>query len=129
MSFDITPRKARRETDENLTLLANQYRSDSGAYLVVANEIKRRTAPWHRAYARELSIAIVAGLIVALITVLFLEPWAKKEQQVPTPNTKAIPAKQCGAMEKNNANYVFNRTRCDIGAMCGYRAPRRLKRR
>ena len=93
MSFDITPQKARLETDENLTLLANQYRSDSGAYLVIANEIKRRAAPWYKSYARELSIAVIAGLIVALITVLYLDPWAKKDQQIPTINTKTIPAK------------------------------------
>jgi hypothetical protein len=65
MSFDITPQKARSETDENLTLLANHYRSDSGAHLVVTNEIKRR------AEIRALWRKIVGAVLIGIVGLIF----------------------------------------------------------
>lgn len=61
MSADITPSKARQATDELLTQLRNQYSSDSGAHLVVTNEINRRAEikkNW-----RKIGIALVVGCI------------------------------------------------------------------
>lgn len=61
MSYDITPQKARLETDESLTLSANLYRSDSGAHLVVTNEIKRRADV--KALKRKVIGAVAVGII------------------------------------------------------------------
>lgn len=61
MSYDITPQKAKTETDENLTILANQYRSDSGAYQIVMNEIKRRNDM--QKIKRRIYVAIIIGFI------------------------------------------------------------------
>ncbi len=61
MSFDITPEKARLETDENLTLMANLYRSDSGVHLVVTDEIKRRAES--RALKRRIRATGLIGIV------------------------------------------------------------------
>lgn len=65
MAADITPEKAKLETDENLTLMANLYRSDSGAHLIVINEIKRRDR------VKSLKTKVVGALIIGLISLLF----------------------------------------------------------
>jgi hypothetical protein len=49
--------------------------------------------PWYKTYARELSVTVIAGLIVALITIFYLEPWGKNNPQPPQVKTKTAPTK------------------------------------
>lgn len=70
------------ESADNLKMSGNKH--------LVPKETK---APWYKAYARELSLAVIAGLIVVLITVFYIDPWAKKDQRTPAENTKAISTK------------------------------------
>ena len=69
MTADITPEKARHETIENLVGMANRYRSDSGAYRIVMDEIVRRE-DWRRMW-RKLFFAVLTAIGTGLIALVF----------------------------------------------------------
>ncbi|MDN3921185.1 hypothetical protein [Roseateles violae] len=61
MSANLTPEEARKASNEMLTQWANTYRSDSGVYRVVVNEIDRRAEVqknW-----RKVGVVVVIGLL------------------------------------------------------------------
>lgn len=70
MSANITPDEAKKASDVLLVQLLNQYRSDSGAYIVVKNELDRRNGiPARRIELLKAAAKIVAA-VAALITAM-----------------------------------------------------------
>jgi len=64
MSANLTPKEARKASDEMLTQWANMYRIDSGVHRVVMNEINRRAEigrNWRRVGIS--AIVILLGLV------------------------------------------------------------------
>lgn len=68
MPADITPKKARSETIENLVSMANLYKVGSGAHTVVTNEINRRE-DW-RKRLRILFFIVLAGVVGLVFSLL-----------------------------------------------------------
>jgi hypothetical protein len=68
MPADITPTQARSETIENLSWMANNYRSGTGAHIIVKNEINRRAEG--EKHKRKLLFALLSALGVGLTGLL-----------------------------------------------------------